>query len=401
MKNICIIFICFFIISCSSATNNNTKASELQEKINKVTNIQDDSTDIQANGDSINLNDTDGIWLEEEEEIKQRFEVIAKMYPNHSDLMRSIQYKEFVNYIYEIFDKYKEIWNEESEEKNNYLFEKLIPKIVVDNYILKEKISEKESELIIQSIKRNDFNTLQDKNLLTEKFKIFFEETVYNPFIKTLDINEKTPEEKLDMLLDTKNWIIYSILSNRYNWNKTGIWYKPGDMEAEFMVYLNGKMQNIFNVIWVEEQEVQAYAFWKYWVDSLEALGQNILKNFETLVETYQLEGKVPLKRYYRNDERNDIFVDRETVDLYIQTISWNKSESFNEDLTEIRLQVYLLSYFWRNRTDLNEDQWLWSSRTRSDFIHKDFWKWVQNLFRLSRYLPGEKVNISLDNNKS
>ena len=60
---------------------------------------------------------------------------------------------------------------------------------------------------------------------------------------------------------------------------------------------------------------------------------------------------------------------------------------------------MYLLSYFGRNRKDLNEDQWLWSSRTRANFIDKTHWKWIQNLFRLGRYLPWEEVKIDLNKN--
>jgi len=369
------------------------------EPINNSSNNEIKKEDISKKW--INLNEDFWINLNEEELITKRFEILSKIFKSHSDLMSSIQYEQFVDYVYDVFAKYKDLWKEESESKNNYIFNILIPKIVINNYVVPWKMTEKEAELVIQSIKRNDLNTLSDKKLITEKFKIYFEENKFNPFIKSLNTKWLTKDEKLELLFKDKDWVIYSILSNRYNWNKTWIGYKPADMEAEFMLYLNKKLEYIFWTIGVSEKEVQEYAYKKYNVDSLESLWENILNKFNILVKEYNLKWKIPLDRYYRNDERKDIFINRKTIDNYISTLSDWKSENFIKELSEIRLEMYLLSYFWRNRSDLNENQWLWSSRTRSDFIDPVFGKWVQNLFRLGRYLPWEEIKIDLNKSEN
>jgi len=398
MKNIIyLLFISIIFVSCNKIEPINQETNiEKKELINEPIIAEKNN---QTEDWEINLNDDLWIDLEEEDIITARFDMLAGIYQDHNTLMESMQYKQFVEYIHKVFKKYNNLWWKENEEKNNYIFNRLIPKIVLKNYIANWKISEKEAELIIQSIKRNDLNTIKDKKLLTQKFKIYFEENKFNPFIKKLNVKWKTKEEKLDLLFNEKDWAIYNILSNRYNWNKTWIWYKPSDMEADFMVYLNQKLADTFDIIWVSEKEVIDFAYKKYNVNSLETLASNIKTDFENIITKYNLEWKIPLDRYYRDDERNNIFIDRKTVNNYIATISESKNNKFISDLEQMRFKMYLLSYFGRNRKDLNEDQWLWSSRTRANFIDKTHWKWIQNLFRLGRYLPWEEVKIDLNKN--
>jgi len=380
----------------SRKTNISTKTNDNKNDYDKKL---DDKSPKLSSKDWIDLNENTWIHLDEEEIIIKRFDLLANAYKNHSDLMNSIQYKNFVKYIQDIFNKYRDEWSNISDEKNNYLFNILIPKIVIKDYVITWKISEKEAELIIQSIKRNDLNTLEDKKLLTEKFKIYFEENKYNPFVKNLNIEGLSKEDKIKMITDYKEWLIYKILSNRYNWNKTWIWYKPSDMEANFMDYLDKKLETTFWIVWVTEKEVKEYIYKENNLKTLDDLWANILSDFKAIIKKYNLEWKIPLKRYYRNDERNSIFTTRENIDSYTTTLSNWDSKNFVRDIEKLRFKIYLLSYFWRNRTDLNEEQWLWSSRARSDFIDPKLWKWVQNLFRLSRYAPWEEVKIDLNKN--
>ncbi len=393
-KTIILLLTIFLLFSCSKIEriepiiNNN---SDLKEEIKKDKIIDFD------NKGWVDLNDNKNIDLEEKELITQRFDVLAKQYNTHSDLMKSAQYKIFVEYVHEVFNKYNDIWGIAAENKNNYIFKVLIPKIVFKNYVDNWLLTEEDAELIIQSIKRNDLNTLEDKKLITEKFKIYFEENKYNPFIKNLNTSNLTKEEKLDLIFKEKDWVIYQVLSNRYNWNKTGIWFKPNSMEADFMDYLNKKLGNTFWVIWVSDEEVVEYAYSQYKVETLEGLAETILNDYKTIVSDYNLEWKIPLKRTYRNDERNNIFVDRATVNKYLDTLSNSDNKKFISDLEKLRFKMYLLSYFGRDRKDLDEKQWLWNSKARSDFIDETYWDWIQNLFRVTRYLPDEKVKIDLD----
>lgn len=286
-------------------------------------------------------------------------------------------------------------------KKNNYIFERLIPKIVINNYVVNWRISDIEAELIIQSIKRNDLKTLEDKNLITEKFKIYFEENKFNPFVKSLDTKWMTKEQKIDLILQDKTWIFYTILSNRYNWNKTWIWYKPWNMEAEFTKYLDWKLNNVYWIIGVTEKDVQEAIYKKYNINSLEDLAKLIKWDFDKIVNKYKLEWKMPLERTYRDDEISDIFKDRVTVDKYTETLSWWNTSDFLKDIENIRFKMYLISYLWKDRTDLDPEQWLWSSEARSKFIDRKYWDWIQNLFRLGRYIPWEEIKIDLSKNNN
>ncbi len=349
----------------------------------------------------IDLNDNAWINLEEESEITKRFDLISEKYPNHSDLMWSIQYEQFVEYVYSVFEKYKKIWWKEWDAINNYIYEKLIPKVVINNYVLNWRITEEESELVIQSIKRKDFNTLEDKKLLTEKFKIYFEEKKFNPFVKSLNTKWLNKQEKTNLVLQDKTWIFYQILSNRYDWNKIWIWYKPADMEAELTKYLDSKLTYVLWTIWVSETELEKAIYEKYKINTIELLAKDIFSDYNNIVKKYNLEWKIPLDRAYRDDEINDIFVDRATVDKYVDNLSSWQTISFLKDVENLRLKMYLLSYLWRNRTDLDEKQWLWSSKARAKFIDEKYGDWVQNIFRLSRYIPWEEVKIDLNWNSN
>jgi len=262
---------------------------------------------------------------------------------------------------------------------------------------------DEEAELMIQSIKRKEFNSLEYKKLITERFKIYMEEKNYNPFIKNLTA-EKISELKKDetalvkSLLDPYNWIIYLVLKNRYDWNKTGIWYKPAELEWELASYLNSKMQSTFSLLWYKDEDIQKLVFSDLKINSLEELAKLIKTDYDNLVLKYWLSTKMPLDREYRNDEQNDIFKDRATVDNYIAVLSdWNNKE-FETDLSKLRIKMYLISYFGKDRKDLDETQWLWSSRARAEFIDPVNGDWIQNLFRLSRYMTWEEIEISFDN---
>lgn len=387
-----IVFLSFVVVSCSKIEPE--KKSETKE----VSINQTSSWEVTG----VNLDADYWVNLEEESKITERFRVISEPQTEYGEFLRSPQYKDFVEYVHEVFAKYK--WLEWDYEKElTYIFDVLIPKVVMNNWVINWKMSDIEAELMIQSIKRKEFNSLEHKKLITERFKIYMEEKNYNPFIKSLTaekISEMKKDEKVLVknLLDPYNGIIYLVLKNRYDWNKTGIWYKPAELEWELAKYLNDKMMSTFSLLGYDDERVQELVFAEYKIDSLEWLAELIKKDYNDLVLKYGLSTKMPLDREYRNDEQNDIFKDRSTVDNYISVLSdWNNKE-FESDLSKLRIKMYLVSYFGKDRLDLDETQWLWSSRARAEFIDPKNGDWIQNLFRLSRYMTWEEIEISFDN---
>lgn len=397
MRNIFLfLFITFVLSSCSKIQPeiNNSKLNYSSWEIiewNKIV----------WNPEWIWINSDYWVNIIEEKQIEESFKIISNQYNEYWEFLRSPQYKDFVDNIHNVFKKYKELeWNNEKEL--SYIFEVLIPRVVINNWFQTWKIWEEETELIIQSIKRKEFNSLEYKKLISERFKIYMEEKIYNPYIKELTA-EKISEMKKDKttfvetLLNPDRGIIYTILKNRYDWNKTWIGYKPSQLEWSFASYLNNKMVAVFWILWYTDKEVEKMVFEYYSINSLEELAWLIKNDFNFIVQKYNLVWKIPFSREYRNDEQNDIFKDKTIVDQYISTISNEKNKEFENDLKELRLKMYLISYFWKDRKDLDKDQWLWSSRARSEFIDKGFWDGVQNLFRLSRYISWEEMEIVFD----
>lgn len=340
-------------------------------------------------------------WLVEDMDIRKRFEILSMQFTDYNDLLKSKQYQNFVWYVYTVFEKYREKWKIDNPALD-YLNDKVITDIVYEWYVKNSRLDWAEAEIIVQSIRRNKFNTLNEKLLLTEKFKIRFEEWIYNKVIKSITsekiIDLKHNDELLKKyLLDSNEWLFYTILSSRYDWNKTWIWYKTTSMETEFMNYLHDKFHKSLSLSWLTPGYIKEKIYWFNWYSSLDDQAKDILTDFHNIVKKYNLDKNVPLTRYYRNDERSVIFENRDSINKYINLISWSRLKEFEEDLKSIRLKVYMLSYFWRN-SELNKDNWLWSSRTRSDFIDKEYGKWVQNLFRLWRYLSDEEIKIDLFN---
>ncbi len=215
-----------------------------------------------------------GVSIPEEAELRLRFKTLSAGYTSESDLVKSEQYKKFVTDIYTLFATYKaKPGNHEKELK--YIFDQMIPYMVMDEWVKNNKSNEKKAELIVQSVKRKDFNALRDKELLTEKYKIYFEEQRFNPFVKTLTderitLIKSSDTEFAKQFFDIQNGVVVSILSPRYDWNKTGIGYKPGELEAEFTTYLNAKFEKALLLLEVTPEVLEKKTFSYYAVDSLE-----------------------------------------------------------------------------------------------------------------------------------
>lgn len=112
-KNFIIIMVLFTLVSCwkiepiKSNTNNNTWTVQNQTW----------TIELVKPTDWVNLNEDVWIKLDEEEEITQRFNLLSEKYKSHTELMWSIQYEQFVKYVYEVFDKYKKLGWKETEKK--------------------------------------------------------------------------------------------------------------------------------------------------------------------------------------------------------------------------------------------------------------------------------------------
>ena len=259
-----------------------------------------------------------------------------------------------------------------------------------------------DKELLIQWIKRQDFKTIEEKEDIVKKFKDY---VIKNNFIpldaKIAGLTKELVNDEVkfkEIFLDPISWIYYSVFSNRYNLNKTWIWFKPDDMESNVIKFLNNKLDEIYKKIGINDEIAKAKVFSIYGYTSLEDIWEDIDKDFQNILVKYDLKDKkYPVQIGYTFEERKNIFESwQENLEKYIDDLVWSKKEEFKKDLIDFRLKMYLLSHFWRNHKS-NLEQWLWSSRARSVFINSIDWKWAQNIFRLSRFITPEVTDIKLD----
>jgi hypothetical protein len=109
--------------------------------------------------------------------------------------------------------------------KNNvdYIYYNFIV-LVVEKYL--KNFSNLEKDLVIQSIRRIDFNTLTDKNYYTQLMKDYVDVKYYRPILEEI---KNVDDKKLDadkeyfykIMLEPQSGIFYRIFKNRYDWNKT------------------------------------------------------------------------------------------------------------------------------------------------------------------------------------
>jgi len=318
--------------------------------------------------------------------LEKQFKTISN-WKTYEQLIKSNDYQNWVKNIATLIDNLKFKWKQNIV---NYIYYNFISDVVLkylNNY------SDFDKDLVIQSIRRIDFNTMTNKNYYTQLMKDYVDEKYYKPILANLDQIDK---KKLDtniqyfakIMLNVQNWIFYRIFKNRYDWNKTGIWFKPEFLENQFVDFLCQRFEQILWKLWYNKEWFRKKVFQYYNIDSLEWLRNLIEKDFEDLNKTYNLKKLwIPIDRFFRMDERRFLF-NQDWLDKSVYKKLWNRKEWFKDKVKQLRLKMYLLSYFWK---DIN----LFNSRVRANYINSKWGFWIQNIFRVWRYVD-EVMKLNL-----
>ncbi len=313
-------------------------------------------------------------------ELDNRFEQIVK-WKTYTQIIKDKNYQEWVKEVNNLIEKYKKQWN---EEVVNYIYYSFIPQEVL-KYL--SNFTDLEKDLVIQSIRRIDFNTLTDKNYITQLMKDYVDEKYYKPILKELSwIDAKKLDTDIQyfakVMLDTQNGIFYRIFKNRYDWNKTWIGFKPEFLENQFVDFLSQRFEQILAKLGYDKNWFKKKVFEYYHINSLKELANLIRQDYLNMKKKYNLDELwIPTDRFFRMDERRFLFKnDGLHTYLYKKLKERGLLEEFKKDIKEFRLKMYLLSYLWK---DIN----LFNHKVRANFIDPDLWPGIQNLFRVGRYV--------------
>jgi hypothetical protein len=77
-------------------------------------------------------------------------------------------------------------------------------------------------------------------------------------------------------------------------------------------------LETAFSLYGMTPEDIQKRTYKIYGFASLEDEGKDVLKSFNAMNKKYDLSATMPIERYYRNDEENDLFKTREIVDTYV-----------------------------------------------------------------------------------
>ena len=294
-------------------------------------------------------------------------------------LIKDKNYQAWVKNINNLLEQEKKAGHKNNLDYIYYNFMAMVVEKYLPNY------SKLEKDLVIQSIKRIDFNTLTDKNYYTQLMKDYVDIKYYKPAleeIKNVDKKKLDTDKKYfyKIILDPTNWFFYRIFKNRYDWNKTWIGFKPEFLENQFVDFLSQRFEQILAKLWYDKLWFKKKVFEYYNINSLEQLRDLINQDFNNINKKYNLDNLwIPTDRFFRHDERRELFK-KDGLHKKLYTKLWNHLDEFKKDIKEFRLKMYLLSYLGK---DIN----LFNSHVRAKFLNPDEWFGIQNLFRVWRYV--------------
>lgn len=310
--------------------------------------------------------------------LSKEFKIIAK-WKTYSQLIKDKKYHDWVLKINNLIEQYKK---NNKDYMVNYIYYNFIANNVLKNLT---NFSDFDKDLIIQSIRRMDFNNLTDKNYNMQLMKDYVDVTYYKPILKEVN---KIDKDKLNtdntyfykVMLDSKTGIFYRIFKNRYDWNKTWIWFKPEFLENQFVDFLSQRFEQVLSKIWYNKEWFRKRVFSYYNINSLKNLAKLINKDFQDMKVKYNLAKLwIPTDRFFRQDERRYLFKNGGLENDIYKKLK-DKLKDFKKDIKEYRLKVYLLSYLWK-------DENLFNDKVRAKFINPWEWWGIQNLFRTWRFV--------------
>lgn len=346
--------------------------------------------------EQVNVLDSGGVTLAEEPIVTERFKVISAQFSNYEDLFGSEQFRSFVAYVWDVFDKYKKMGGKEAELR--YVFEKLIPKVVIGEWVIGKGLSMDDAEYVIQSIKRKNFTPPSEKSAIMKKFQAEVEKNVFPPIVAGKDAGAATKTDDAafsKLFLDPDSGVAYRTLKVRYDIAPTGIGYMPSALENEFSSYVNGEFAKVLEAYGYSPEEFERRTLKILGYANVREYAEGISKNFRNFSERKDLKTKIPVDRFFRNDEQKDAYEAPGAAEKTVESICGETDRAACEaELKKFRLDMYLVSYFGRGK-EYGEGRGLWNRFLRADFLDEEYGEGMTNLFGISRGIKSEKAAVN------
>lgn len=246
-------------------------------------------------------------------------------------------------------------------------------------------------ERLAEQIRRGDFTTAKEKAEITAEYnKQFTDKDVAKA--KIIFMKNKTKDKILASLteLDPTLNPFYIVYRNRYNWNKlavAGSWFKPKDLEKDFVLNLQSKFNALLGEYGLTQEDAAKAIYAHYQVQDIDGLVKSIEDQYTMMNEAYKLDRIIPESEFSKGD-RKKIFADEASLAAFLEPLTsdplWSEAKL---KIDELRTKIYFLVY-------LGMDKELDSEKTRVKVMNNG--AAIQNLFRVSRYID-EPMIINLE----
>lgn len=325
---------------------------------------------------------------------KKRFELLLNTHKTKDELIKSPNFKIFVSELNKDFfwcewDIYKCKWtNPYWYDETNFLFYIFIPKLVVEDFILKRWWNESDWETIIQSIKRKDFVSFEEKEKRVIEYKENLKQIINKMDLSKIDKENLKTDLKYfeEIILNPITWIHDNIIKE-IPWIK--IDWEEWDQIDRVVEFTNNEFYKIIEWLWISKDLFKKKVAEVYnikWENFPKEINSLMQKKTQFMNKKYNLHLKMPLDRYYRNDELS-IFSKENLDNFSANWWDWDKL-SFEKDALEMRHLVFLLFNFWAEEKLYTLTNWLTSQNFEEKFL-------LTNIFKYAKYLKYENIYIN------
>lgn len=277
---------------------------------------------------------------------RKRFSLIADRYADVNALIESSEFKKFVEDVNIDFfscegdvhlcePKSQKYWYNET----NYLYYVFVPSIVIDEYQKKPGKTDMEIEDIIQSIKRKDFIIEGIKDSYVTHYDDKVKERLQKLDISYIDKNRLKSDKEYFKQVIFAPWIwLYDKFIFDASADTDWVWVNEEQVERITEINI-AAFYDKMKELWIEKDYIEN-------ITSIDEVISDMKTTTESLNRKFSLDKKIPIDRFYRNDELF-IFNDKNRKDFEMQTFWENKD--FIQDVMRIRHDTYMLFLLGKN----------------------------------------------------
>ena len=380
LKFLIIISLSILLVSCWQIKPENVKNEDIQEKITTCWIIS-----CEYKEKLLTLKEDWKLNLGNLKFYEDRFKIIYWQNKTYEKLLENREFQKFAEDLnIEFFNcpwdfKYcsEKKWKY-SEDEMNYIFYIFIPDLVVKN-IDAEKLGWQNIENTIQSIRRKDFINDDTKNSIIKTFWFDLKDKLNSISIQNIDKNKLKNDKEYfnEVFFKYWSWLYYNFTEESEKINSQIKWISEEQFE-EIQKITNEAFYEKIKKLWIEKKDFLSM------LNENEII-KNLKKNINELNQNYSINKKIPINRFYRDDEVN-IFNEKKLENTKKELFWENKNYIIN--LVEIKNNINLLYL-------INEDENL---AYLPNILKKLESEDIYSLINIYEYLA---ENINIDNIKN